>query len=69
MKEPTAMALRGGYATKANGHLSRTAISTGQRFYGTWMQDGRFYYPMTQPDGKIVICAGGTNEFGPIVEG
>jgi len=69
MNEPTAMALRSGWAVKANGHLSKSVIQIGQRFYGAWMQDGRFYYPMTQPDGKIVICAGGENEFGPIVEG
>jgi hypothetical protein len=66
--QPTAMALRDGFAVQAGGGLSKSFVQTGQRFYGIWMQDGRFYFPMTQPDGSIVVCVGGVFEFGPIIE-
>jgi hypothetical protein len=65
---PTAMALLQGWAAACSGRLTETYIFIGQRFYGHWMQDGRFYFPMTQPSGKIVICSGGPHEFGPIIE-
>mgnify|MGYP007071625177 FL=1 len=65
---PTAMALMQGWAANCYGRLTDTYIKIGQRFYGIWMQDGRFYFPMTQPSGKIVICSGGPHEFGPIIE-
>lgn len=66
--QPTAMALLQGWAANASGRLTETYIFIGQRFYGIWMQDGRFYFPMTQSNGKIVICSGGPHEFGPIIE-
>jgi len=65
---PTAMALLQGRASACSGRLTYTYINTGQRFYGIWMQDGRFYFPMTLATGKIVICSGGSDEFGPIIE-
>jgi len=66
--QPTAMALIHGPSVTTRGIPTATPIRPGQRFYGHWMQDGRFYYPMTQKDGSIVICAGGKYEFGPIIE-
>lgn len=66
--QPTAMALLQGWASDVTGRLYSAYIEIGQRFYGHWMQDGRFYFPMTLPSGKIVICSGGTHEFGPIIE-
>lgn len=66
--QPTAMALLNTRAMTASGIPTAEPIKTGERFYGHWMQDGRFYYPMTQKDGSVVICAGGKYEFGPIIE-
>ena len=63
-----AMCLRDQFARGVAGNRLGQKVKTGERFYGTWMQDGRFYYPMSQPDGGVVICSGGTDEFGPIIE-
>lgn len=44
-------------------------VEVGQRLHGIWMQDGNFYYPMSQRGGEIVVCIGTPEFFGPIVEG
>lgn len=66
--QPTAMCLEDGFALTAGRVLLSLPIKTGERFYGVWMQDGRFYYPMSHPDFGIVICVGGSYHFGPIIE-
>ncbi len=47
---------------------SSNYVTTGERLYGIWMQDGNFYFPMSQRDGKTAVYFGGRSQFGPIVE-
>lgn len=44
------------------------AVKFGQRLHGDWMNDGRFLFPMTQPDGKTAACIASADLVAPIIE-